>query len=254
MPRPRRQRNPMRRRGRKPRIPLYKSAGSRMIEKVYRYQFSPPEQYLVNNQEGVLGSVVLTGGVKPLTAGFIGSPVASATGIVNTYDFGVGVRFQLKDMDNWLAFSSIYDNYRLRQVQFTLEDMTGGSLEGSYQVNPTIYAYVDHDDIVTPVSAKDITGRQGHKVWTMNNKNITKYSINIRPKASALVRSTNDAGVGDLQISDKGWLDCAHPDVNYYGLKLWFSDLYLGGTNANVAAFRIRCKYIFEFKGAMTLN
>lgn len=243
-----------RRRARRARIPLNPSSGSRMINKVYRYQFSPQEQYLVSGSTGTIGTIVLTGGTAPLNSSFITSPVPSATGILNTFDFGVGVKFQLADMLRSSAFTSIYDNYRLKQVHFSLEDMTGGALEGSYQVNPTVYAFVDQDDSNAPASSSAITGRQGHKVWTMNNKNIAKYSINIRPKPSLALYASTDNGLGAGQASTRGWLDCATPQVNHYGLKLWFTDVYLGGTNVNVAAFRVKCNYVFEFKGAMGLD
>lgn len=242
----------------------YKSSGSKQANKIYKYVANLDDQYIVSNTGGTAGAFSINGGSAPLqqsaTVGWSGgmtTPTPSVTALNNTYDFGAGIPFRLGNLANGGALTALYDSYRIREIQCTVELMSGSALLGSYQVNPTVYAVVDADDADAPTAQVKVTGRPNHKVMTFNNKNRTKYTIKIKPSlATTVFQSQGTSGaldVGFAQSSSKQWLDCNFPLIEQYGLKLWFSDVYLGGTNANVTIFRLQWRYVLEFKAPLTL-
>ena len=237
-------------------------SGGRMIEKHYTFTMFPADQFITNSASGTAGGVIVrdsdtTSGNPPLiTATSFGTPVPAASGMSNYYCFGVGIPFALVNLRQERAYTGLFDNYRINWVQVTFEftqnsmSPQNGSNNPQSMFSPTIYAFVDRDDVGIPGSISAVQGRQGHKVWNFNNKSKTKFSIRIKPKVAAQVFNGDTVNPVGYQ-QGQGWQDCAYPENKYYGLKLWVDNMLLPATNAVQSVFRVSYTYNVSFKGAL---
>ena len=229
--------------------------GSRLIEKVYRYITHPQDQYIVGQQSSIPGSIAIKGGNitnPPLVIANTSAIVASKTGFTNYYDFGASIPFQLNNLENYLKFTTLYDNYRLERINIKVEYLSNSAQVQSTGMMPIVYAVVDRDDVGVPPNLPYIQGRQGFKTWDFGNKGKQTYIISIKPKVAANVFSNNGGTlIGFQQSQGMPWQDCVYPANQYYGLKMWFTNVALPGTTTVDTCFRFSYTYVLAFKGAL---
>lgn len=242
-------------RRRRPAIRRPKSSGARLIHKTYTYKMTPNPTYITNSHdEQGLGVVITSPLSVPVIQPNISLTTPSKTGFFGYYDFGVSVPFALNDLANYTAFTGLYDQYRINSVTLDLQFLSNSAQVNGAGLLPTIYAIVDEDDAITPLLQSTITGRQGHKVFKFGNGDRTSFKINIRPRIAVVNQATSNptlppTAVGKQQ-SINAWVDCNSPTVQYYGLKLWFSDVLLFNNIACNTAFKWTWTYNVSFKGA----
>lgn len=232
------------------------TTGIRGIEKVYRYKFNPTAQYLISNTAGTIlqvnppGTSTSSVGWGSLTA------IPSASTIPNYFDFGTALTFSLTNITTAAAYTKQYDNYRIRGITLTLDLLQGGASSGELTsggtpapgILPTVWAFADQDDNAVPLNQYQVAARQGAKRFKFGQNGKMTFSIKVAPKVGL---STGVGGSGTGQASNILWLDCAYPTQQYYGIKLWFSDVNMDGlTNYG---FRCNWTYDVEFKGAQNL-
>lgn len=252
--RPRRLRMPMKRR--KPR----RHVSGLGRKSVYSYKIALLPQYVVHDTTTAAGVLILVTdqtNPAPLNVGTgshsntQGTPDAAGCGVANYYSYGQAVAIRLDDLQQYVALSSQYDYFRINSVTCTVTYKANATAVGG--LNPTIYAYIDQDDKVIPTSQASVIGKQGVKKWEFNDMSKTSYSITFKPKFK------NVTGlVGGTVATTKpttGWLDCAIPQVEHFGLKLWTENLYLPGAEAGAppSVFQFDWKYNISFKSPINI-
>lgn len=229
--------------------------------KVYKYNFSPTTQYL-RNVEGVtpgsggayalapLPSVV---GASPLAIGtnYTVQPYPASSGLSFCYDFGVAMNFQAFHVQNIGNWSTLYDQYRIDSVTVNIRYLKSQPFANGASgevVAPTIYAIVDQDDSIIPLSNIELA-RQGRRIFRFDNKSKTNFKITInRPKRAAPVNLPAGTGTSQ-QIIPNGWCDMAGLKVAHYGLKLWVENMSCPNPTALQTAFEFTYQYRMSFKG-----
>lgn len=241
---------PRRRVARKRRVPRRRigGTGSRAIEKVYTYTMKPNQAYL-SCAYTTPGLLIVSPLSAPLTFPLLSGTTASKTNFTGYYDFGAGISFQLADLANYTAYTGIYDNYKINSITLELEYMQSYAVNTSTGVNPTVYAVQDHDDSNTPGVISNVTSHAGCKNFRFGNKGQSTFKITIKPRLAANVYGSNLTSIGYQQA--QGWQDCNFPNNQYYGLKLWFTDVYLPGQENVNTAFRWKWTYNVSFKGGL---
>lgn len=201
--------------------------------KVYNFKANLLPEYLVSttgSAPGTLAVVTDQATPAPITNVTQGSPDAAGSGIPYHYSFGQGLVFSLADLqrDNQF-FTTAFDQYRINSVTCKITYTSSMAGATSSSVNPTLYMYVDRDDGNIPTSIAGVLGKQGLRRFEFNDRSKTSTSITFKPKVLTSLfdgsATTTYAGV-----ARSGWLDCAHPAIQHYGLKMWWENVPLVGT------------------------
>jgi len=214
--------------------------------KVYTYRFVPEAQFLIGSPSSP-GQVAITGGIAPFGIGS-SSPVvhASPSGISNLYDVGLATTFKLNDIFNYGDFANMYDAYKLGAIKFNLEYMRGGGSSSSAAgLQPTVYFYWDQDDAVAP-TLLSISGKQGVQIRHFGNNSKTTFMTSRTPMLANVTQDTTGTTVA-LPVK-ANWIDCVHPGVPHYALKVYIADLYLPGSSDVTTAFRLTWEYNVHFR------
>ena len=230
--------------------------GARDLEHIYAYKVELQPQYLTNQIAGFQWAMV--GNAFP-QVGAPGPNVAavSPTGFFATAELGQSWQFTLRDLTNSLALTGLYDSWRLKRVTCDVKLCQSGNQTGSQTIMPTMYAIVDRDDATLPTSLAAISGRPGHVKLDCNDKSRMKFTIDIKPRLAPAVFSAVSGTSNSLVMqSDDAWCDSntiAGRAPAYYGLKMWFSNVFLPSTSQALTAFQFNFTYHLEFKSPLNL-
>jgi len=180
----------------------------------------------------------------------IGTPALAKSGMNNFYDFGLGLSFQLSDLQNVAKYTALYDLYKLNYVTLKVTYMSNTSSVGGGTVLPTMYTVIDLDDNSVPTLVQQIKGRQGYKSINVGDKMKNTMYFKIYPKVSVVNYSINPTTNNAGYMVAQGWQDCAYPSNAYYGMKMFFTDILLAASSSETA-FKFDFKYNVSFKGAL---
>jgi len=156
--------------------------------------------------------------------------------------------FALDDISDYSNYTAIYDQWRIVgvQVNFILRKNV------SDQDDTTQYAQwalltEDHDDATAPTTMATLQGYNSVKQWHFLKTPVFKMFV--RPNITAAAFSAGAFTGYTLGRTGHGgpWVDCANPDVKYYGIKWGFPSM--GGVTSNTYACDIMCKYYIQFRG-----
>jgi hypothetical protein len=228
--------------------------------KVYKYNFSPNTQYLRNvegNSPGIGGAYALSPnpsvvGAAPIALGtnYTVSPYPASSGLAGCYDFGMALNFQAFHIQTIGSYSSLFDMYRIDSVTVNVRYIQNGTLgQASVDiVSPTIYAIIDQDDSVIPLTSNELA-RQGRRIFKFDNKSRTDFKITInRPKRSSVMNMPPSTGTANAIVSN-GWCDMANLKMAHYGLKLWVENMSCPDPKLFETAFEFTYQYKLSFKG-----
>jgi hypothetical protein len=216
--------------------------------KVYRTIFSQLPAYvkLVGQQCQITGYT--TGSVS--TALLAPSASTAKSGFSGYYDFGQAFQFKLQDLKNAQFYTQLYDQWRLDSITLTIECLSNNAPIGGIALMPTVYMSPDYDDAGIPGLVQDVVGRPGMKMFKFGNKMKTSYTMKIKPKRAALMYNDVVSGIG-YSSPVNGWNDCNDPQITYYGIKAFYTDV-LGGGDGTYTAFKIDVKYNLAFRTPIT--
>lgn len=132
-------------------------------------------------------------------------------------DYLAAYNFQLSQVGGNLgAFTSLYDQYKIRKVVWTLypkfnssDIQFSGSNGGEL---PMVTTCIDYDDSNPPPGIAEIVQRQNAKIHRAGRP-ITRV---LKPCANFVV----DASTGALSNKQSPWLDLTNNTVPHYGIKL----------------------------------
>jgi len=144
-----------------------------------------------------------------------------------------GIVFTLNTLDGYTEFTSAFDQYRIKEVEFamapngTLDGITGGSMRSC----------VDLDDANTPTSFAQIDAHQGSLLTPMFTGHYHRFVPHFAVAAYSGVFTSFSNAVG--------WVDCASPGVQHYGVKVGLSPT----SSAVSYLVDVRCTVSFRAPG-----
>jgi hypothetical protein len=132
--------------------------------------------------------------------------VASAVSGVSTY---VAKTFKVSDFAGASALLSVFDQYRIDQIECWLEFPVKNS---GTVANPILTSCVDLDDATTPSSLGEVQDRQD----TLVASGPVGMYHRFRPHMATAVYSGAFTSFSNVPA---GWIDSGSPNVEHYGLK-----------------------------------
>lgn len=154
-------------------------------------------------------------------------------------DVGYGIVFRLNDVPNVSEFVSLFDQYTINWVEY--EWINRSALTGIQA--PVIYAAPDYDDDGAPTLI-EMLQKQNVITFTFSADR-TQVKMRIRPNALRQVyRSALTTGYERSPVGT--WMDCATPDVPFYGLKYFIQNYNTASTPNTQLGVVVR--YSLSFK------
>lgn len=154
-----------------------------------------------------------------------------------------GFYFKLSSLPNYTEFTSLYDEYRVNKILVkAIPNFSGSNLgpQGTSSVLqqiPNLHSVIDNDDSTDPTSLNELLQYGNHKM-TRGNR------IHSRLFTPAIQMASYE---GSTQINVekyKAWINCANPDVRFYGVKY-----ALEGSNVTQGQFNVYVTMYISCKG-----
>ena len=198
-------------------------------------------------------ATIPTGNMSIINGSFV-NQVLATTSLGGETETDFALYFKLSDLGSYDEFTKLFDQYQLSCVVLTIKmtnvpesadnpEATTGNYQNFY---PTIWYAPDHDDIVT-ASLSDIKqyGRVKHRVLRPNRE--LKIVLRPTPIQSGLAAA---GGATSYTTMLHPWINCANPDVTFYGLKgvIDLEGLTATAVANNTFQFRVNAKYYVRFR------
>lgn len=147
---------------------------------------------------------------------------------------GAAVNFKLSSVPNAAEFTQLYDQYQIKGIKISLiprfTEVPNSSGTGN------MWSILDYDDSNVPANLDTLLQYQNVKRTRMH----MVHSRYLKPQVTSEVYAT---GIATAYAPKKNvWLDVGNPDVEHYGVKLWFDSRL---TNV---IFDVQIKYYLAFK------
>jgi len=149
-----------------------------------------------------------------------------------------GYVFQLNDIADVSSFTSVFDQYRINKIEFSILPVSQPQLPGASSSWSILYGAIDYDDGTAPTSVSEVTSYNNCFVVEPGRRR----SFAFTPKWSG--GAYNGSVVAGAPQT--GWLDCAYSSVQHYGLKI----AVIQSTSTNVNTWYVVCKYHVSFKNS----
>lgn len=152
--------------------------------------------------------------------------------IANTF---LGQVFQLNDLPNYANLTSVFDQYMIEEIECWIVPNGNTSAPASAQ-GGMIYSSIDYDDGNTPTTLGQVSDHQ----TTVSSDARAGHYHKWRPQYAVAAFSGTFTSYG----AARGWLDCASPGIEHYGLKVACT------TNQVPTAYNVLCRYTIAFRSA----
>lgn len=201
------------------------------------------------------------GSTNPVAVG-----TASQMAYGANYEFGAAMQFQMNDLSGLSDFTNLFDHYEIMQVDIEIDYLknsaavpatptpVGPGVTGAVSVAamPSIIYAPDFDDATVPAQPSQLNQRQRAKVFTFRGDS-KPLKFSVQPKPSTLIFKTSGTTIGYAasEAAAGPTVNLAYTDVPYYGVKLWFQDVYANQAVSGVVGdsnFRIKCKYHLKMR------
>lgn len=180
-----------------------------------------------------------------------------ANGLPNTADVGIGCYHSLRDCQQYLAYTALYDAFRIDEISVTLEWLpnVGANSTGSF-VAPTFWFYPDQDDSSPPTTTGQIMGKQGLRRFVPGSST-RAVTYKFKPKLGHIVQATPiGTGLAPAPVT-AGWLNCNNPDAAHFASKIFLQDMTGPDVTVNpnlLNSVRIQYSYRISFRSPIKAN
>lgn len=185
-----------------------------------------PEQYIVNGATLGTASNPSTGVIT------VGTPVASLTGLANTYNVPFSALFTLNDIYNATDITNLADKYKLAWVKIKVYSTTTVAGAASTAQLPSMIFSVDEDDSVLPTVAQLKEKMNAKQYLFYPGKPLTIFIRN--PRIVRQIDSSAGTYFGN-EVTPAKFINCSQPNVPHYGLKGAILDMNLA-SNTTVSS------------------
>jgi hypothetical protein len=142
--------------------------------------------------------------------------------------------FTLGQIANSAAYTALFDEYKIDEVEVWINPNPVTSL-GASTIRGQYSTAVDYDDANTPSSISTVSDKQNSLTSSVDDAHYHRF----QPKFAVGAYS----GTFVSFASSRGWVDCASPNVQHYGLKMAFSQ-----TAAGVQFVSLVIRYTISFR------
>lgn len=153
-------------------------------------------------------------------------------------DTGYQLGFSLGQVPNFTEFTSLFDMWRIVQVDFHMfPAINSGDLNGATTniVGGLVAIAVDYDDATVPASFNQMLEKQDVQIYSPYEQ----VHLSFKPRTTAQLTSG-----GSLGTAMQGqWVDCANTSVVHYGIKFSIQD-----SANNFQIYTVVADCHFEFK------
>jgi len=181
------------------------------------------------------------------TVGYFLAMTYTLTGV--RVNGSTGVYSLVTNMTNSSDFTNLFDNYRIDGVSIRMiSGITGTGVQGtSGHMMPWLWVFNDQDDGLAPTAASQFMEREGVRVVSFSENNIQAH--NCSPRVAT--QHYNGIALSGYGIGSKyAFIDCAYPDVQYYGTKIGYP-APMNTTNIIIGTLQLLVKYDMTFKGVI---
>jgi len=184
----------------------------------------------------------------PVTAGSHLAFTYTLQGIQIRGSSGLGYLASI-NLPNSSDFTNLFDHYRIDKVELKLiSTCTDVGVTGtSSHMMPIIWVFNDNDDGLAPTTSSQFLEREGLRMLSFSDTNIKNHTVYPR---TAVQNYNGIALSGYGQGSKYAFVDCAYPNVEYYGTKLSYQAPG-NVANINMATISFFVKYHMTFKGVI---
>lgn len=219
------------------------------LQTVYTYKFKPNPIWTTNAGTGSAGQLAIAPNIAPLN-GSVSAPTPAPCGLSGFFDFGVGLVFHAKDIQNFNMWQNIYDLYRVNYVDVKVTCLGNVAGINSVSLLPTLYYVQDEDNNAIPTQVGEVRGKQGAKQINIT-ANRTSFTQRIVPRTRTAVASMSSSAFPVAsKTSPCGWLDCRDDLVDLLAGKYFISNAFLPGGVSFATAYQWEFTYNISFKGA----
>lgn len=243
--------------------------------KIYTFTFKPASQTLVSSFSPSPTTPPLSlnsasgnasAALRPLSATSTGVSYSpninlnnSSTNLPSCQDLSFGIDFQIANVENIAKYLQLFDQYRLNWVKVEVENLypsasigyapTGGATVA--KPFSDLYMVQDFDSSLPPVSLQSVTGMQGCRMVRFTDiKN--KATILIKPRPALSIESNpTTAPLQQVTVAvgkTSQWINSVNSEVNYYALKMWYTNWMNTQSPQQVSALRFTFTYNISFK------
>jgi len=150
-----------------------------------------------------------------------------------------GIVFKLANLSNVTAFQSLFDQYRICAVDFVLRPRCNSFVATASSSPPPLYLVIDYDN-----SGSFSSVSQALEYSTCS---IVEVYQSVRRAFQPRFALAAYQGAFTGYSSQTGWIDCAYPSVEHYGIRYWLPTC----TASFTPEWDIDVKYHLEFRNVI---
>ncbi len=148
--------------------------------------------------------------------------------------------FALSDMADYTSYTSVWDQYRILELDLTLVPLTLQSAPSTGPAYAFCYVAPDYDDATTPANTAAMLSYSNLAVLGPSEK----YSCKIAPCVDVATTTSAAASITGSMSVKSPWLDCSSPSVAHYGLKAAITQ----STSTNLTQWNLFARFVVEFR------
>lgn len=217
---------------------LGRARRNRYAMKTYAFKRWADPVYLTNNVEEDPTKI------NPTDPGQVTVGTSVADVVLGTYEFGGVFTPQLGNVINSTEFTTLFDQYQIAGVKFTITPLKNVNTGTSNPYLPELVISRDLDDVTVPTSdVNDLLQRQDTKVRRLTRP----FSVYCKPGVLIQQDGTTADIVPFGSTRRNLFIDSAYPNVVHPAFKWYMRNVWLGG-GANTFAMRIDTCYYLKMK------
>ncbi len=148
--------------------------------------------------------------------------------------------FSLDNCADYTSYTSVWDQYRIQEVDITLIPVTLQSAPSAGPAYALCYVAPDYDDATSPANTTAMLSYSNLAVLGPSEK----YSCKISPCVDIATTTSGAATITGSMSAKSPWLDCSSPAVTHYGLKAAITQ----STSTNLSQWVVIARYIIDFR------
>lgn len=162
------------------------------------------------------------------------NPALITAGIL---DIAGASAFNLNLVPNASEFTSLFDQYRIDKIVWTLMPRGNSAEQGTNNTNTKIFSVLDYDDETAPANLNTLLQYPNVKCTTLSRD----HKRTLVPKfATQTYISAVATGYG----ARTGWLDCDNSNVPHFGVKY-----FIQAPGAGTQVIDVKTDFYLSFKG-----
>lgn len=150
---------------------------------------------------------------------------------------------------NYTEFTSLFDQYQLRGVEFDVywcKNVVDGGAGTTSRSLPTIWHALDYDDNAT-VTIAELSQYPGREITSLGENGGKVMHRRFRPIPSYIGNDGTGSDAKFVALDANQWIDCTYPLVEHKGIKMYL-DTFEQYENYDMGSIRIVARLDFAFR------